>query len=217
MKKVFAPGCALILYKPDLVEKINQLLNDNVEYMDRFDICCRNKAEFDMPTQIVNICSGCNKRYRKDYPNVETISIWEIIAESDFLKFPDYHGIKMSIHDPCDFRTEPKIHAAVRKILKKMNIEIVEAEKSKNKSVCCGDSSWGVLPTSKVKEKMQERASQMPEDNVLVYCVSCIKSMHIGGKTPFYLVDLVFGEETIIGTYEPDDWHRELEEFIKTH
>ena len=64
---------------------------------------------------------------------------------------------------------------------------------------------------------LQERAAEMPVEDVVVYCVSCSKSMFIGGKKPRYLVDLLFGEETVPQTCHPDEWHRELEEFIKVH
>jgi hypothetical protein len=50
-----------------------------------------------------------------------------------------------------------------------------------------------------------------------VYCVSCAKAMHIGGKRPRYLVDLLFGEATPVGTFEPEAWHREVEQFIGAH
>lgn len=57
----------------------------------------------------------------------------------------------------------------------------------------------------------------MPRDNVAVYCISCIKAMHIGGKKPRYIIDLLFGEEIEIGTHEPDAWHGELQKFIEEH
>ena len=64
---------------------------------------------------------------------------------------------------------------------------------------------------------MQQRAAEMPADDVVVYCVSCIKAMHIGGKQPRYLADLLFGETTSAGTFEPDQWHAELDIFIDAH
>jgi hypothetical protein len=64
---------------------------------------------------------------------------------------------------------------------------------------------------------MVARASEMPAEDVVVYCVSCVKSMFIGGKRPRYLVDLLFAEETDPHTYEPDEWHRELDEYIRAH
>jgi hypothetical protein len=98
-----------------------------------------------------------------------------------------------------------------------MKIALVEPKNTGTRSTCCGDSFYGVFPTDQVKEQMRKRASEMPVDEVVVYCVSCIKSMHIGGKKPRYLVDLLFGEETHPGTFEPDQWHAELDAFIETH
>ena len=57
----------------------------------------------------------------------------------------------------------------------------------------------------------------VPKQAVVVYCVSCIKSMHIGGKKPHYIVDLLFGEETGIGTFETEAWHGEIQKFIDVH
>ena len=52
---------------------------------------------------------------------------------------------------------------------------------------------------------------------MVVYCVSCIKSMHNGGKKPGYLVDLLFGEETVPGMSDPQRWHAELDASASEH
>jgi len=98
-----------------------------------------------------------------------------------------------------------------------MNIRVVEPAQSRTGAVCCGDSFYGTLPLPQLKAQMQRRANQMPREEVVVYCVSCIKAMHIGGKQPRYLLDLLFGHQTEIGTFEPDEWHAELREFIAAH
>lgn len=217
MKKIFTPGCALTIDNPVLADQILQILNQHTGKVQLLETCCRNVPKLPDGTTIINVCAGCDKRYRENYPDCTTISLWEIIDRSDFWKFPDYEGIKMSILDPCPVRTETRVHDAVRSLLRKMNITIVEAKNNRNKSICCGDSLWGKVPADKVIEKMKVRADQMPEENVVVYCVSCIKSIHNGGKTPRHLVDLLFTEKTAIGTTDPDAWHDELEEFIKRH
>jgi hypothetical protein len=66
-------------------------------------------------------------------------------------------------------------------------------------------------------EQMKKKASSMPAEEVLVYCVSCAKAMFIGGKRPRYLIDLLFDEETIPKTLDPDLWHQELDLFIDSH
>lgn len=217
MKKVFTPGCALMIYKPHLAEKLHEILNQNIESMERNDICCRNSPSFEDGTQVINICPGCDRRFRENYQNSSTISLWQVLSESAFFPFPDYKGMKMSIIDACPTRSQERVHMAIRKLLKKMNIDLVEPKKTGANSTCCGDSFYGVLAMEQVKEMMRERALEMPVDDVAVYCVSCSKSMHIGGKRPHYIIDLLFNEETLPKTYEPDDWHKELDEFIEKH
>jgi len=57
----------------------------------------------------------------------------------------------------------------------------------------------------------------MPADDVAVYCVSCVKALHIGGKKPRFLADLVLGEATVAGVCDPEVWHRSLDAYIDAH
>jgi len=57
--------------------------------------------------------------------------------------------------------------------------------------------------------------------NLLEYCNhpggSYWSDLHIGGKKPRYLVDLLFGENTSADTVEPDEWHEQLERYVLKH
>ena len=217
MTQVFAPGCALMVYKPDLAQKVNNFLQQELGALPQHLTCCRHEPHLAAGTQVINICAGCDRRYRSLYEGVSTTSLWEIIANSKNFEYPNYNGMKMSIHDACPTRTEARVHDAVRTLLKNMNIEIVEAEYTRDKAVCCGDSFYGTIPAEQVKVEMKKRADQMPCEDVVIYCVSCIKAMYIGGKKPRYLVDLLFGEQTSPAVFEPDAWHTQLEEFVSAH
>lgn len=217
MHHVFAPGCALLIHKPALAEHMFEWLADRYPNLEEHTICCRHEPQRPPGTCIINTCAGCDRRYRELYEGITTISFWEILAASDDFIFHDYGGQRMAIADACPTRDQVRVHDAVRTLLQRMNINLVEPVRSGVNGVCCGDSFYGELPVPQVKAQMQKRAAQMPEDDVVVYCVSCIKSMHIGGKTPRYLADLLFGEETPIGTFEPDAWHAELDVFIEAH
>lgn len=206
-----------MLYKPELADRLHAILNEKLGKMERLITCCHHNPDFKEETQVLNVCPGCDKRFGKDYPNCSTISLWEILADSDFYTFPDHRGKRMSILDACPTREKDKVHQAIRKILLKMNILLTEPKNTGTRSTCCGDSFYGIIPVSKVKEQMIKRASEMPLNDVAVYCVSCIKSIHIGGKNPLYLVDLLFEEETFPKTYEPDEWHKELKDYIEEH
>lgn len=216
-KRVFAPGCALMLYKPVLAEKLHLVLKKHFGDVEMHSVCCHKDPCFKEPTEIINICPGCDKRFRNDYKNCSTISLWEVLSGVDLISYPDYDGKSMSILDACPTREQDTIHTAIRKVIQRMNIKLVEPEKTRAKSVCCGDSFYGQISTEKVIEQMRKRASDMPADDVVVYCVSCIKSMYNGNKTPRYLIDLLFGEETLPQTIDPDEWHRELEVYMENH
>jgi len=217
MKRVFAPGCALKIYKPELAQRMSEFLNQAFGKMEEHLICCRHEPQLKEETEVINVCAGCDRRYRTLYQGVSTVSLWEVLVENRAFVFPDYRGQAMSILDACPTRDQVRVHKAVRVLLKKMNIVLKEPEKTGIKSTCCGDSFFGALPVEQVKEQMRKCAAQMPADDVAVYCVSCCKSMHSGGKKPRYLVDLLFGEETVPKTFEPEAWHQELDAFIEAH
>lgn len=217
MHNVFAPGCALMLYKPQLAEKLGAILNENLGNMGELLTCCKHEPRLEFPAEVINTCPGCDKRYANDYLNTTTVSLWEVLAKTDFFPFPDYGGRVMSILDACPTREKVEVHKAIRTLLTRMNISIVEPQRTGTHSTCCGDSFFGIIPVEEVKIQMRKRASEMPEEDVVVYCISCIKSVHIGGRTPHYLVDLLFREETSPGIYEPEEWHGLLDEYIERH
>lgn len=217
MKKIFAPGCAFLLYKSELVDRLHKILNKNIGEMDLLTLCCRNHPKLSPETEVINVCPGCDKRYRQNYEESTTVSLWEVLAECDFFPFPDYYRKEMTIIDACPTRNEVHVHKAIRILLKKMNIKLIEPEKTGTKSTCCGDSYWDVLPIEKVKTQMRKKASEMPVEDIVVYCVSCSKSVFIGRKKPHYMIDLLFEEETIPKTYEPEQWHKELDSYINSH
>lgn len=217
MKQVYAPGCGLMLYKPELANKVLEFLNEYLGDIPLHLTCCHHEPHLEHGTRVINTCPGCDRRYRQLYEGISTISLWEILADCDTFPFPDYKGIEMSIHDACPTRTEDRVHNAIRKLLKKMNIKVIEPENTRTKAVCCGDSLYGTMPVELVKERMKKRADEIPCDDVAVYCTSCIKSFHIGGKNPRYIIDLLFDEPTEIGVYEPDEWHAQLQKFIDEH
>ena len=216
-RRVFAPGCALSLYKPESAERLLRILRANLGEIEAWSTCCRKDPLFEEPVEVINVCPGCDKRFRNDYPNSSTVSLWEVLARTEFFPFPDYRGRTMSIIDACPTRDQSRVHDAIRTLLRKMNVTLVEPKNTRTRGTCCGDTFWGEIPTDQVKEQMKKRTAEMPADEVVVYCVSCSKAVFIGGKTPRYLVDLLLGEETVPKTLDPDAWHRELEIYIDAH
>jgi hypothetical protein len=214
---VFAPGCALAIYRPHVVYRLLERLRDRFGDVDLSLACCHHTPQSVVGKRVINVCPGCDRRYRENYKQPDTVSLWEVLAESGDFIFPDHGGKRMTIIDACPTRDQTRVHAAVRTLAERMGIEIVEPLRTREESTCCGDSFYGDVSKEKVLNAMRAKARSMPEDDVLVYCVSCSKSMFNGGLSPYYLVDLLFDEATTPGTLDPDEWHAELDEFMETH
>lgn len=217
MKTLFAPGCGLMLYKPHLAERLLAILREHVGPMDMWLTCCRHVPPLPAGTRVINTCPGCDRRYRENYQESSTVSLWEVLVRTPGFSLPDYEGREMAILDACPTRSEARVHRAVRELVQRMNISLVEPTNTGTSSTCCGDSFWGEIPTERVVGLMKKRASEMPSHEVIVYCVSCAKAMFVGARRPRYLVDLLFGEGTAPKTCDPDLWHKELQEYIDSH
>jgi len=180
----FNPGCAQSIYKPESGIKMLKLLQANFGTFTLHEVCCRHDPRLPRGSTIINNCAGCDRRFRSQYDGIQTISLWEILDGIASLPLPDHSGLAVSVQDSCSYRPKPQVHAAVRRILRKMNIEIIDAALSGTRSVCCGDDFYPQLPIEQVTELQKGRAAQMPCQDDVVYFVSFIKSMAFGRDTP---------------------------------
>lgn len=198
MKNYYSPGCGILEYKPELAKKVEEFLKKEGKIADSYLTCCWDKPAFDETVIVINTCPGCDKRFRTWYDNTETITLWEVLLDCDF-DYPDYGGMEMAIHDSCDTKHLPSVLNAVRELLRRMNIKVIEPEQSGENATCCGESyrSGGASP-DEVRAVSTARAGSMPRKDVAVYCTGCAGYMRLGGETPHHLLDLLFGEETTI-------------------
>ncbi len=213
----FNPGCALSVYKPESEEKVLKVLNQYFGAVRMHNICCQHEPNLPQGSTIINNCAGCDRRFRSLYEGINTISIWEVLDAAENLPLPDHSGLIVSVHDSCSYRPKPQVHEAVRSLLKKMNVQIIESAFSGTQSICCGDNFYGRIPLEDVHAFQKKRASQMPCQDVVVYCVSCIKAMTIGGKTAHHMMDLFLNEETEPQDANLETYHQTLQDYIDAH
>lgn len=205
------------MYKPKSAPKIITMLTRHFGPVRYHDICCHHDPQLPHGSTIINNCAGCDRRFRSLYEGIRTISLWEVLDSIENLPLPNHAGLTVSVHDSCSFRPKPQVHAAVRSLLRKMKIEMIDSQYSGTDSICCGDNFYPRLSIEKVTELQKKRASQMPCQDVVVYCVSCMKSMAIGGKTPHHMVDLVLDERTEPQETRIDVYHEALNQYIDVH
>jgi Fe-S oxidoreductase len=216
-KIYFNPSCVLSIYKPDLAGRLIYVIKKYFPKVKLHNICCKHDPDLPKGSTVINNCAGCDRRFGSEYDGVNTISLWEILDSFQELEIPSYKGLVVSIQDPCSFRQKPQVHKAVRNILHKMGIKIIESQFNGTKSICCGDSFYNKIPLTQVCDHQKKRASQMPCQDVLVYCVSCMISIKMGGKKPHNLVDLLLSEATDPHDLEIVSFNDALGEYIKQH
>lgn len=217
MKYIYAPGCALMSYKPHLADRLKEYVTAIYGPMDTLLPCCFNRPALSPETCVVTPCATCAEQYAKMDPGITSHFFLKDISESETFPFPDYRGISMSIQDTCSARTQPEVLATIRRLLERMGIRLLEPEKTGVRSKCCGQVFYGKVPTPKVEELMKKRAEEMPCQDVVVYCASCIMSMTVGGRRPRYILDLLFGESTAMQTWGADAWNCRLRDFRNSH
>lgn len=200
MKTLFAPGCALNKYKPELIAKLSRFLLDASIIDGVYLTCCKAGQSIDEPVTLITCCPGCSSKFEKHFPDSQVLSLWKVLLTTDF-QFPDYRGTRMSIHDACHarHRNSSEMQDSARQLCRRMNIELAEPEHTRDDAGCCGASA-GDYQTR--KEMACRRASEFTESSVVVYCTGCTRSFSVTHVAPRHLLDLIFNEPTE-GLYPP--------------
>lgn len=221
-KKIFLPGCSLSSYSPDIVMKTYDYLKSNIDNISLAIECCgkptlsmgdetkfksyyskldsmfkENKIE-----EIIVACPNCFDTIRNSSKDVKVTSLWTVINE---FKIPNklknnYVNIEkeFSLHDPCPIRYESKIHNNVRSILNDLGVKVVEFDKNREKSECCGAGAMVRVTNPAISIKQtKKRASEAKSDTVVSYCQSCCESMMFAGKNSLHILDLIFNDDVI--------------------
>lgn len=241
---VFVAACVFAREYPELSEIVQNYISERFD-MPIMRCCVKNyktkEFEDSMPESIhskwkllppyidmnkndvmVYICHNCSAIFQEQMPNIKILSFWELILKDDQFQFPDYSYEKMTVQDCWRSRDNQSEQDAVRELLKKMNIDIVE-QKTKGKDTdFCGISLYASAPVRNLKlapkrfvenaegkfmphseeeqkKLMEEHCSQISTDRVISYCHYCDKGLNIGGKTGLHLAQLLFQPEKIKG------------------
>lgn len=166
---------------------------------------------------VYSICHNCSAIIEEQTPNVNVKSIWELIAEDENFKYPDYSGKTITVQDCWRAYDRIEEQLAVRKILSKMNIKVVELEKSFGSTEFCGfsllqpcfprnrvlapkrygetaENAGKFIPhTDEQKlELMKKHCAQITTDEVVCYCHYCLEGLQLGGANALHLAQLVF-------------------------
>lgn len=217
---VFFPGCSLMAYSPHIVMKTYDYLKEKIPGIGIMSKCCGNpthvmgnttkfskyhsdiqyELEKEGITKIIVACQNCYNTIEKNSTNIKVISLWEVIAKekipSKLINIGDKIDIRFAIHDPCPTRNYPRVHQAIREIIRQLNLKTKEFEYSKEKTLCCGSGAMlGVTNNKLALKQMKKRANQTNQTHIVTYCEECVESMTKGGKNSIHILDLLFNDD----------------------
>ena len=193
MKKLFAPGCALKSYKPELIAQMTEFLQTHNIIDGVYDVCCKSGQTIEEDTLIIDCCPGCSHQF-SSCSNVQVVSLWKVLLNTDF-PFPDYHGKEMTIHDACHARgrDSSEMQESVRELCSKMNISLIEPSHTKDETPCCGGGAKSIETR---RQMAFRRAESLPLKDVVLYCTGCVRSFSVTNATPHHVLDLIYNELT---------------------
>jgi hypothetical protein len=82
MKTYFNPGCALSIYKPEMENKIIEYLNKNYEETAMHKKYCRHEPQIEKGSLVINVCAGCDRRFRSLYEGIVAAVYARLITAS---------------------------------------------------------------------------------------------------------------------------------------
>lgn len=238
-KEYFIASCVFTSQYPKLSSKIQQYIKE------RYDIpivrCCLPNyklkeftekmpedyrlnwsslpdcAEFKPGDTVYSVCHNCLNIIEETKPGVKVASVWELILADESFIYPDYCHVKATIQD-C-WRSNERIseQKAVRQLLQKMNIDIVELPNNYDKTDFCGASLYRPQPlrnpkiaphhyvekaqgkflphtAEEQKKIMEEYCKQFSTQLIVCYCHYCLEGLLLGGVNGKHIAELLFGE-----------------------
>lgn len=210
---VYYPSCNFTMASPEVSKKIKELLKER--YGMRIEGCCRpgHKTLTNEDTA-VTVCQSCSAIINENVPQAKEISLFEILDADEDFPWPDLKGEKITLQDCWRARDKREVQDAVRSIMKKMNIEIVELEESYEKSEFCGVFRYNPMKPGNVKiapkyfvesmegklelhtpeeqqKLMDEHCSKYTTDRIVCYCNSCLRGVKQGGANGVHIIELI--------------------------
>jgi glutamate synthase (NADPH) small chain len=218
----FFPGCQLSASAPEYVQRLYAYLGERLpqaggaglvlrccgapaEWAGRVDLLQTAQAEFMAEYEalgrpkLVLACSSCYQVFKTHLPQVEIISLWQVMDEfglPDGLQpLPGAGHSPLAVHDPCSTRYESQVQDSVRHILQGLGYSLNELPLSREKTKCCsyGGLMWLAHPELATKAT-QRRIAESPDDFV-TYCAMCRDFFARQGKPTLHLLDLIYGAD----------------------
>jgi hypothetical protein len=177
-----------------------------------------DSGDFKAADVVYSLCHNCSAIIDETNPGVEAKSLWELILEDHEFSYPDYCGKTMVVQDCWRAKDRRAEQMAVRQLLNRMNIHVIELEDNLEKTEFCGNSLYRPAPSRNLrlapkrfvenaeskflphtleeqKQLMTDYGSRLNQNEVVTYCHYCQEGLELGGANARHLATLLFEPE----------------------
>ena len=215
--KYYFPSCNFTRLRPDTSEKVKSFMASAGV---RVAGCCRpgHKAVSGWNDTVITVCETCSIIIGENCPAARVISLYEFIDSLPDFAFPDYQGERITLQDCYRAKAKEAEKAAVRSVLRKMNMNVMELPGTEEEINFDGSFLSGPMrpdnftlaprrfaeikkdmqPKSpdEIKAWLQEYCRRFTTERVACYCNSCLTGLEqglTGGKRAVHVAELLFG------------------------
>lgn len=216
MSKVFLPACKVKGRFQYSSEKLKAYLEEK-EHVKTIGCCKVFCSKLNKEDTAVVVCNNC-AAILEESSQAKTIQfVWEIIDKDENFPFPDYHGERMTIQDCWRAYEKRNVQDAIRSLMEKMNIEVVELKENYENTRFCGADllepctdvekvfapqryatdgadMYQPLPQKEQDAYLKNYCKKIDTEKVVCYCLSCLNGIRRGGKQAVHLLELIFPE-----------------------
>jgi len=158
----------------------------NIEILNAYDI-----------KKIVTTCPHCFNTLKNEYP--ELGGNYEVMHHTQFLmslidegritiEGGKFNGKRITFHDPCYLGRANDIYEAPRKLIEKLDVELLEMKRCKSNALCCGAGGAQMFKDSEKGSKeiyieRTEDALELTPDIIATGCPFCNTMITDGVKS----------------------------------
>lgn len=238
MSEYYIASCVFTSQFPELSKKIQDYVRERFGYeivrccVSRYKIrefeekmpegslreCWRglpDSGQFKEKDHVYSLCHNCNNIIEEMHPGVQVYSLWELLDSDEQFPLPDFCGKRMILQDCWRAKDRKGEQDAVRSLLGKMHVEIIEPEENRDRTQFCGASLYRAQPPRNPKlapkhyvcEAVGKFVPHTPEEQrkimenycrkfgterVVCYCHYCLEGLKMGGVDAVHLAQILF-------------------------
>lgn len=233
-KYAFFPGCNLGALDPEYVLKPYKWLLSKEPDTSILLRCCSVPVDWDGNGELhgreleglrqdwlnlgkpvlIMACMSCMKHFREYLPEIETVSLYEILEQWGFdagesvtsaaaAKATEAVGERFAVFDPCSARNDDDVQSAVRSLIAASGIDAVDLPKG-DKHGCCGFGGMGSVAAPGFAEYVAKKRIGISDDPYIVYCSNCKDIFCDRGKKAVHILDILFDIDPAASGPMPD-------------